>query len=482
LNLKHEFSFLPLPLKLKKDMNKILSSTFILISLGLVQSMAQTFTALSSGCNNKVYAITGDISVGNTIYAAGVFDHAGGNWAAHVAKWNGSAWSTLDSGTNYTVRSLVYFNSQLYAGGGFNTVGSAANSLTAWGVAKWNGSTWSNLANGIRGAGDAVYALAVYQGELYAGGFFDTLTSLNVGRGIEKWNGSAWVPLGGVVGNGVAGAPGFRVRAMIVFNSKLYVGGTFTTAGGITVNNIATWDGTSWSAVGVGTNNDVNAFTIHNGNLYVGGAFTVATAVSVNHLAKITGNTFNAVGNGVDGVVYGLGSYQNNLFVTGNFMTSGGSVVTTQNISRWDGVAWHALTPSIPGIDGEGYCLTTFSGDLYIGGFFAVAGTVVGANSIVKWNMPPLGIEETNANSNNLNVFPNPSSGKFKLQLTESGGPQYFDMLVTDISGRLIYQEHFKNISAFTDKEIDITGINKGIYFLKLVNDKSSACEKLIIE
>ena len=48
----------------------------------------------------------------------------------------------------------------------------------------------------------------------------------------------------------------------------LYVGGDFTTAGGVTVNGLARWDGREWSAVGggpsVGVDGPVHALIAHN--------------------------------------------------------------------------------------------------------------------------------------------------------------------------------------------------------------------------
>ncbi len=41
---------------------------------------------------------------------------------------------------------------------------------------------------------------------------------------------------------------------MAVYNVELYVTGGFDSAGGIAVNNIAKWNGSSWSAVGTGLN------------------------------------------------------------------------------------------------------------------------------------------------------------------------------------------------------------------------------------
>ena len=44
-----------------------------------------------------------------------------------------------------------------------------------------------------------------------------------------------------------------EVNALAVDASgNLYAGGDFATAGGVTVNRIAKWDGTSWSASGLG--------------------------------------------------------------------------------------------------------------------------------------------------------------------------------------------------------------------------------------
>src|SRR4051812_19027244 len=39
------------------------------------------------------------------------------------------------------------------------------------------------------------------------------------------------------------------VYALLVSGSTIYVGGDFTTAGGVAANRIAAWDGTTWSAL-----------------------------------------------------------------------------------------------------------------------------------------------------------------------------------------------------------------------------------------
>jgi len=52
------------------------------------------------------------------------------------------------------------------------------------------------------------------------------------------------------------------VNAVAISGSDVYVGGVFTTAGGIPANYIAKWDGASWSALGTGLNGPVSSQSI----------------------------------------------------------------------------------------------------------------------------------------------------------------------------------------------------------------------------
>src|SRR5206468_11522110 len=53
------------------------------------------------------------------------------------------------------------------------------------------------------------------------------------------------------MGGGLNGTP----SAIVEFNGQIYVGGSFTSAGGMTVKNVAMWDGVNWNALGGGLNN-----------------------------------------------------------------------------------------------------------------------------------------------------------------------------------------------------------------------------------
>jgi hypothetical protein len=82
--------------------------------------------------NSNVLALALDSS-GN-LYAGGEFTTAGGIGANFIAKWNGTAWSWLRSGTNGYVRAFALDGSgNLYAGGDFSIAG---NKVSAY-LAKW---------------------------------------------------------------------------------------------------------------------------------------------------------------------------------------------------------------------------------------------------------------------------------------------------------------------------------------------------------
>jgi hypothetical protein len=97
-------------------------------------------------------------------------------------------------------------------------------------------------------------ALVVGGEFLHAGG-----TAMNR---IAAWNGHAWKALG----DGITGQWGYAVRALAVFDdgsgAALYAGGNFKTFGGAPADDIARWNGVSWSAVGSGTSGTVNALLV----------------------------------------------------------------------------------------------------------------------------------------------------------------------------------------------------------------------------
>jgi hypothetical protein len=259
-------------------------------------------------------------------------------------------WSTFGSGiTNNAIYCIVTDeNGDLYAGGAFTTIdGVAANR-----IAKFTNGAWTALGVGTDGT---VQCMAIKNGILYVGGSF-----ANAGGGaaakIAKYNTitSTWSALGA----GLAGGD-----CMTIFvnsdNSYLYAGGAFTTAGGAAATRIAKWNISTgaWSTLAMGASEGCNqvVLDITSNNLtdiWCCGSFTTAGGISVNYIARWnTAGAWYALGTGLAGgttIAYKLLFTKNQeLLVGGTFTTAGGIACT--NLAMWNGSAWKGLFSDLRG-------------------------------------------------------------------------------------------------------------------------------------
>lgn len=183
---------------------------------------------------------------------------------------------------------------------------------------------------------DAVNALAVDgSGNLYAGGYFHLICGdLNCGvptpvNHVAKWNGSSWSAL----------LNGFNdnVYALAVDGSNVYAGGAFTlgcgnsicNSGNYSLTHLAQWNGSNWLTVGDGVDGNVRALAVAPSNyLYVGGEFAGICANSAcssqyygNRISLRSGGCcWTVVGNGLNATVKALAiDASGNLFAGGVF-------------------------------------------------------------------------------------------------------------------------------------------------------------------
>ena len=246
------------------------------------------WSSLGTGTNGPILKI--ELSETGALYAGGVFTIAGGLIVNNISKWENNSWSALidnstgESGTNNEVRSIAFDeNNQLYIGGNFDTAGG----VSAARIARWNGTNWFPLGSGTSGFVQAIQSSGDY---LYVGGNFAIAGDKTVNR-IARFhkNNESWE----VLGNGLSG----NVNAITSDDSYIYVGGSFDTAsddGNIdkVVNNLARWsENSGWEALGpnteVGVDVRVNAlvFTNNNTELIVGGNFSKAGNINSNNIA-----------------------------------------------------------------------------------------------------------------------------------------------------------------------------------------------------
>jgi hypothetical protein len=191
---------------------------------------------------------------------------------------------------------------------------------------------------------------------LYAAGEFSTAGGVAVNN-ITKWDGSSWSSLG----------PGLQgtVRTLVVFDDgsgpALYAGGTFTQADGSPGNYIAKWDGSAWSPLdsgvsGGGALTGVTALIVFDDGsgpaLYAGGTFTQAGGIPARNIARWDGTSWSALGSGVNGFVAALTVFDDGsgpaIYAGGGFTSAGD--LEADRVARWDGSAWSVLI----GPDGVG--------------------------------------------------------------------------------------------------------------------------------
>jgi len=289
--------------------------------------------------SNAVFALAeynGDLIV------AGKFGQAGDTPANNIAAWDGNSWQPLGDGIKgpfATIYDLCVYDGLLVAAGNFDSAGTVAvNDLAAW-----NGSEWIDLPGLSADNGMSIDALCLYDGKLIAGGNFN----FPPGR-IAAWDGNSWTGLNaGIIGN---------PSKMTVFDNKLIVGGDFHSAGGQHVNGITAYDGANWLPLDSGVYDSahhyatlVSGLTVYDGRLIAGGRFNRAGEVDANNVAAWDGTSWSSLGDGMGDLIEPFVSEVQSLAVYDSSIIAGGKFIKYlgapgNRIAYWDGSTWDEVT------------------------------------------------------------------------------------------------------------------------------------------
>ena len=235
--------------------------------------------------------------------------------------------------------------------------------------------TWAALGSGTNSAVHALAALP--NGELVVGGGFFSAGG-GAALAIARWNGSSWSPLGAGLND--------TVQALVVANGELVAAGYFTASGSQPLARIARWNGSTWSPLGSGCDTAVEALAVDaTGGLIAGGHFGTAGGAPANRIARWNGSSWSALGSGCDGPVFALAAATNGeIFAGGAFGLAGGTVA--HSLARWNGSSWSELGGGVSGAFGHVKALLLrASGELVVGGTFTAAGASA-ARSVASWN------------------------------------------------------------------------------------------------
>ena len=216
-----------------------IASADYLLACDLDTGAARSTVNADGDISGSVYALTADSR--GVLYAGGGFtnlDHIAA--ADDVAYLDAAGWHAMGSGTGPGGGAVDSFVRSLGARGTDVFVGTDSVNVAgipqADHVARWNGSAWSALGSGSSGtdgwfpASVSIYAITTTPSRVVAGGTFQNAGGDARADGIASFDGTSWSSVGS---NGAGdGALNATTNALAVFADRLYAGGNFTNAGG----------------------------------------------------------------------------------------------------------------------------------------------------------------------------------------------------------------------------------------------------------
>jgi hypothetical protein len=286
---------------------------------------------------------TGDLFAGGTFVNAG-----GNPNADFLAAWNGSSWQPFCNGASLpsitaTVFALQIVGRTLYVAGAFeNGAGiKSADRLVACNID--TGAASSTVIDEEHEFNGTVYALtADSAGHLYAGGGFTDFNKEPAADNVAVLDGGGWQAMGAGPGPCQCAVDSF-VRSMTAIGNDVYVGTDSVDVAGIPqADHVVRWDNptTSWSSVGSNTagtdgwfpkTSFIYGLADEGTDVYATGSFQNADGdPTADFIASFDGTSWHAVGS--DGAGNGplasqglaVASFDGALIAAGNFTSAGG--------------------------------------------------------------------------------------------------------------------------------------------------------------
>jgi hypothetical protein len=440
----------------------------------------------------------------NRVY--GVHEYDGivyrGSWFLLV-RWVNDEWEIFGGGIGGDMGTLfaadfVVFDELLVIGGYFPTAGG----MTVNSIATWDGVQFAPLGSGVDGE---IRCLVTYDGDLIAGGYFEHAGGV-AAQGIARWDGTEWHPLGTGVYNAFSGGPG-DVWDMVVWQGDLYAVGGFTHAGDTEVSYIARWDGSTWSDVGGGISmigggpTGLRGVDVHEGDLVIVGALDFAGGVEANNVAIWDGVSWSRVGSGPDPyddlfgerqAALSVASYKGLLYVGADFSEAVGD--GAEALAVWDGESWG---PVDAGVEGGGWPFGPSVYDLEVAGEWLESSLLIGgdfgeANGLDTDNVAryttcdDTGLEDQDdyRGSLQLSLESNPTTGSSHFAILLEGDSRV-NVELYDLAGRriatLLSQFLTPGVHRFP-LDLEETGsVASGVYFLRAEAEGSEVSRKVVL-
>jgi len=312
-----------------------------------------------------------------------------GRWC----KWNGAAYENPLAGVNDEIRDIKKApNGDIYVCGLFTSAGGVANTK---GIARWSKANqeWEAVGDPNTGATiTGIYCMAFgANGDLYVGGKFTNLANIAEADYFAKYTVSTntWSAVGSGIDN--------QVNAIeIAPDGTIYIGGAFGYASGNLCHQLAYWTGSEWDAFCTWGENvalssaGVRALKFRfNGHLVIGGHFQKAKGLVGDYICYWDGENvalkaFEDLGaGGLNGAVFTIDVNPSGTVIIGGTFTNAGGDPNADYVAAWQGWNWDSLTAGgVNNYVNKVYCAA--NGDIYVAGAFTVAGNIKITDKVVK--------------------------------------------------------------------------------------------------
>ncbi|MBM9578909.1 pyrroloquinoline quinone biosynthesis protein [Leptospira sp. 201903070] len=282
----------------------------------------------TGGVGNYIKAM---VQSGNTIFVGGLFTSIGGQTRNRIAAIDATTGTVLSwyptGGANSDIYGLALSGNTLYVAGSFTNIGgSTRNGIAA--LDATTGAVLSWYPTGGLGGSPFGKCLVLSGSTLYIGGGFTSIGGVartNIGA-VDANTGAtlSWYPSGGV---------NFNLNVLYLNSGVLYIGGGFTSVGGQSRVLLAALDPTtasvlSWNPTNGGGNNYVDTIVRNGNTVYVGGSFSSLNSTLRFGIAAIdatTGSLLSWLPDLNGGQLTGLALNGTSLYLVGNFSTVNGA-------------------------------------------------------------------------------------------------------------------------------------------------------------
>jgi hypothetical protein len=414
-----------------------------------------------------------------------------------LTSWNPDAINEAQPGIT-EVRALLVNGNRVYVGGTFSRIGGAshANLVSLDAATGAASSTWYPLTDG------SVRSLALHRGVLYVGGEFTNIgmnpylpRSYLAALDTTQGNPNVWHP----DPNGYVNTLSVRELPGFPFSVTVFAGGRFSTIGGATRNWIAEIDefgaATDWNPAVTQlqpSQTDVYKIVVvqdpvqfNQFKAYVGGHFSTVGGLPRNNLAIIDGTTSPTswIANTNDGVRdIALGA---SVFAGGDFTSIGQPLREQQGVAAFDHATgnptdWNAE------LYGAVQALGIGGTTLYVGGAFSrvmnLSRSGIAALSTTTVSADPI---PPGATPGRLRAIPNPFRSALTIRFANPV-TQQADVDVYDLAGRRVRSLHRGRLQA-GDQRFEWDGRSErgatvavGVYFVRIRGEQATMLERVV--